>query len=71
MSRFNSQAYDKLFPREVAPVTPPETSVDGFHPTKDKAEGKEPDVVDVVTPETSVDDIPLDPVPAPEDPGDN
>lgn len=44
MSRFNSQAYSKLYPREPEPVKPVETAVETFTPTKDKLEGKvEPD----------------------------
>ena len=46
MSRFNSNAYDKLFPRASEPAPAPESAVDTFHPTKDKLEGKDPDVHD-------------------------
>ena len=63
MSRFNSEAYDKLFPRTPDPVPAAETAVEGFTPTKDKIEGKDPDK----TPEP-------DPEPAPAgdlDPTDN
>lgn len=42
MSRFNSEAYDRLFPREVDPM-PVETVVSTFTPTTDKLEGKDPD----------------------------
>lgn len=44
MSRFNSEAYDKLFPREPEPVHV-ESAVDNFTPTKNKVEGKDPDQV--------------------------
>lgn len=44
MSRFNSVAYDKLFPREPEPVHI-ESAVDNFTPTKNKVEGKDPDQV--------------------------
>ena len=44
MSRFNSEAYDKLFPREPEPVHI-ESAVDNFTPTKNKVEGKDPDQV--------------------------
>lgn len=42
MSRFNSEAYDKLFPREADPI-PVETVVSTFTPTTDKLEGTDPD----------------------------
>ena len=43
MSRFNSEAYDKLFPRTQDLVPAPETAAEKFTPTKDKLEGKDPD----------------------------
>ena len=44
MARFNSDAYDKLFPRTTeAPQV--ETAVPTFTPTKNKLEGKDPDQV--------------------------
>ena len=46
MSRFNSEAYDKLFPRTPDPVPAPETAAEQFTPTKDKLEGKDPDKED-------------------------
>lgn len=45
MSRFNFEAYDKLFPREPEPVHV-ESAVDNFTPTKNKVEGKDPDVIE-------------------------
>ncbi len=45
MSRFNFEAYDKLFPREPEPVHV-ESAVDNFTPTKNKVEGKDPDEID-------------------------
>ena len=59
MSRFNSEAYDKLFPRTPDPVPAPETAVEKFTPTKDKLEGKDPDI--------SEDDTPGEQDPMPED----
>ena len=44
MSRFNSEAYDKLFPREPEPVHI-ESAVENFTPTKNKVEGNDPDQV--------------------------
>lgn len=43
MSRFNAEAYDKIFPRseDVTPV--PETAVETFRPSQAKEEGKDPD----------------------------
>lgn len=58
MSRFNSEAYDKLFPRVADPIPAPETAVEHFTPTKDKMEGRNPDHVD----------DPTDQAAAPEDP---
>lgn len=37
MGRFNTEAYDKLFPRQKD-ITPIETPVPTFTPTKDKLE---------------------------------
>lgn len=42
MSRFNADAYNKLFPR-TEPVQPVETVVPSFTPTQDKLEGQDPD----------------------------
>lgn len=58
MSRFNSAAYDKLFPRSVHTDPAPESAVDTFTPTKNKMEGKDPDVKD-----HEPDPIPEDPEP--------
>ena len=58
MSRFNSAAYDKLFPRPVHTDPAPESAVDTFTPTKNKMEGKDPDVTD-----PAPDQIPEDPEP--------
>lgn len=55
MSRFDSAAYDKLFP-QVEEVPEPETVVPTFTPTKDKLEHPEH------KPESSVPDV--------DDPGD-
>ena len=46
MSRFNSAAYDKLFPRPEHTDPAPETVVDTFTPTTKKLEGQDPDVSD-------------------------
>ena len=59
MSRFNFDAYDKLFPRQPEPAPEVETAVQGFTPTKNKLEGKEPDVQD---PEPDQDPEPTEPV---------
>ena len=63
MSRFNSTAYDKLFPRVEDPA-PVETVVSTFTPTTDKLEGKDPDQDKIL-------EVPAapDPAPAPEDEG--
>lgn len=52
MSRFNSTAYDKLFPRVNDPDPAPESSVDTFRPSQEKkedpaAEKSVPDVTEV------------------------
>lgn len=62
MSRFNSEAYDKLFPRVPDPVPAAETAVEKFTPTKDKLEGRDPDKVQEPdpTPEVSQDPDPED-----------
>ena len=44
MSRFNSNVYAKLFPRETAKVEEVETSVETFTPTKDIEEKQVDDV---------------------------
>lgn len=54
MSRFNSTAYDKLFPRVTDPDPAPESSVDTFRPSQEKkedpaAEKSVPDVTDPTT----------------------
>lgn len=59
MSRFNYAAYDKLFPRQPEPAPEVETAVQGFTPTKNKMEGKVPDVQD---PEPVPDPEPAEPV---------
>ena len=38
MSRFNSEAYDKLFPRVEDPVPVQETAVETFRPSQEKIE---------------------------------
>ena len=43
MSRFNSVAYDKLFPRETETAPAPETVVDTFTPSSDLEHGDDPD----------------------------
>lgn len=53
--RFNSEAYDKLFPREADPAPKVETPVETFRPSQNK------------DPDTPVPDDP-DPVPAVDDP---
>lgn len=57
MSRFNFEAYDKLYPRQPEPAPGVETAVQGFTPTKDKLEGKQPDVQD---PDPEPDKVPED-----------
>ena len=53
MSRFNSTAYDKLFPRVNDPDPAPESSVDTFRPSQEKKEdpAAEKTVPDVMDPE--------------------
>ena len=58
MSRFNYDAYDKLFPRTPEPAPAVETAVPGFTPTKNKMEGKQPDVPDE---EHTPDPLPTEP----------
>ena len=61
MSRFNAEAYDKLFPRQVEPEKV-ETVVSSFTPTTDKLEGKDPDTVeDPATPSETDPELALDP----------
>ena len=54
MSRFNSTAYDKLFPRVNDPVPAPESSVDTFRPSQEKKEdpAEEKSVPDATDPES-------------------
>lgn len=77
MSRFNSAAYDKLFPRPVETAPAPETVVSSFTPTKNKLEGTDPDVTDPVPDQTVLQDeegntvkIQDNPEPVISDPGD-
>ena len=42
MSRFNADAYDKLFPRSTDPDPAPESAVDTFRPSQDKLEDPAP-----------------------------
>lgn len=58
MSRFNFDAYDKLFPRQPEPTPAVETAVQGFTPSKNILEGKQPDVQD---PEPDQDPLPVEP----------
>ena len=52
MSRFNSEAYDKLFPRSADPDPIPESVVDTFRPSQDKLEDPVPKAkVETVLPE--------------------
>ena len=44
--RFNSEVYNKLYPRPEHVEPAPESVVSTFHPTKDIVEGKDPDVKD-------------------------
>lgn len=44
--RFNSEVYDKVYPRPVHTDPAPESVVSTFHPSKDLVEGKDPDVKD-------------------------
>ena len=62
MSRFNSAAYDKLFPREPEPVHV-ESAVENFTPTKNKVEGKDPDQIEAPE-EPKQDHVVEDPTPA-------
>lgn len=62
MSRFNSAAYDKLFPRVEDPVPVQETVVETFRPSQEKVEA---DPVAPVKVETVLPEI-LDPEPVPE-----
>ena len=60
MSRFNSEAYDKLYPRVEDPAPVQETVVETFRPSQDKVEEDPatPIKVETVLPEI------LDPTPA-------
>lgn len=46
MSRFNSEAYDKLFPRSADPDPVPESAVDTFRPSQDILEDPAPKAKD-------------------------
>ena len=56
MSRFNSKAYDKLFPRVKDPDPVPETAVETFRPSQEEVEEK----TETVLPE--LDNLPDDPI---------
>lgn len=68
MSRFNSEAYDKIFPRQDHQAPAPESAVEGFKPdnspvdpiTAEPEETKEDMVKPVIIPEP-VEDPLLDP----------
>lgn len=62
MSRFNSEAYDRLFPRVEDPVPVQETAVDTFRPSQEKVEA---DPVAPIKVETVLPEL-LDPEPIPE-----
>ena len=52
MSRFNSEAYDKLFPRSTDPDPVPESAVDTFRPSQEKLEDPAPQAkIETVLPE--------------------
>lgn len=53
MSRFNSEAYDKLYPRVEDPVPVQETAVETFRPSQEKVEADPatPVKVETVLPE--------------------
>ncbi len=57
--RFNSEAYDKLFPREADPAPAVETPVETFRPSKNKV----PDTPVPGDPDPAPDPAP-DPVPS-------
>ena len=62
MSRFNSEAYDRLYPRVEDPVPAQETVVETFRPSQEKVEA-DPEIpvkVETVLPEI------LEPEPIPE-----
>lgn len=59
MSRFNAEAYDKIFPRSED-IPAPESAVETFRPTMDKLEGKDPDAPEVEVKEDTV--KPADPI---------
>ena len=61
MSRFNSAAYDKLFPH-VEEVEKPETVVPTFTPTTDKIEHPEKVEVETTVPEVEPEEEQTDPV---------
>ena len=73
MSRFNSEAYDKIFPRQDYQAPAPESAVEGFKPdnspvdpiTTEPEETKEDMVKPVIIPEP-VEDPLLDPDPTPD-----
>ena len=69
MSRFNSEAYDKLFPRQDYQAPAPESAVEGFKPENNpvdpiEAEPEEPkkDMVKPVEVPGPVEDPLLDPL---------
>ena len=56
MSRFNSEAYDKLFPRHADPAPVPETPVETFRPSQQEKH-------ETPVPEDPVEDEVEDPAP--------
>ena len=51
MSRFNSEAYDKVFPQVEDPTPAPESAVETFTPSQDKIKNPSPVKVETATPE--------------------
>ena len=64
MSRFNTKAYDKLFPRTQETVQPVETAVEGFKPSHDDKPVDSPEPQDPKADVVKDDPLP-DPVPDP------
>lgn len=65
--RFNSEAYDKLFPRQKDPAPAVETPVETFRPSQNSGKAEKP-VEDPDPVPEDPDPVPEDTDPVPEDP---
>ena len=58
MSRFNSEAYDKVFPQVEDPTPTPESAVETFTPSQDKIKDPSSVKVETVIPEVEGEEDP-------------